>query len=227
LRIEAPQTTFVHQKVTFVATPSPAHKGRLVRYVWNFGDTERGEGATPIHHFEYPGTYVVTVESSYKGEYHTARHKVTVLPVMFSITRDSEGNIQINNDAAYEVDMGGFLLTSVDTFIIPEGTMLLPYQTLTVSREKVERGVYGVPRLYDSMRTFVAEYGDREESIPPADEPSEKISEQSSTSQDLKASVAAANIGHTQMAYIGLVGVLVIGTLGVYVRKREDDIEDL
>jgi competence ComEA-like helix-hairpin-helix protein len=215
LHIDAPDVTFVNQKTIFDV--SHHMSGSLVHYTWNFGDLSRDEGREVTHRFAYAGTYVVSVSGRHKGEDFSARHEITVLPVQFSITRSPEGDIQIHNDAAEEVDIGAFILSEVTAIVIPEGTTLLPYATLTVPREQIEAGgTYGIPRLYDAVGTLVATYTPIPETptvVPLEAQPA--------------AVVAAVPESRNTLAYAGLAAVLGIGIVGVYTRRREGDIEDL
>src|SRR5690606_36995226 len=65
LVISAPDHAFVDQVIQFNVEPLDGTNGRLVRYVWNFGDGHTANTKDPRHSYRYPGTYVVVVESYY------------------------------------------------------------------------------------------------------------------------------------------------------------------
>lgn len=46
---------------TFDATASEDTDGTIASYAWDFGDGDTGEGSTPDHVYEQPGTYAVTL----------------------------------------------------------------------------------------------------------------------------------------------------------------------
>ena len=211
--IEARDTVFVNELVSFEAVWDDDEE-RLVRYEWNFGDTGKDTGTRPEYRFSYPGTFVVVAVGRYRGDVYEARHEVTVLPPMFSLTETS-GAIQIHNDAPAEVRMGGYMLSATNTVIIPYDTVLLPYATLTIARDRI--GV-GVPRLYDVLGTLVATRTVEEE----------VVLEAFPTETQTATVVESVPEGGGNMAYIGLAAVLGIGILGVYTRRKDPlDIEDL
>ena len=43
----------------FDSTGSYDPDGKIISYIWDFGDGEKGKGATPVHTFRNPGTYTV------------------------------------------------------------------------------------------------------------------------------------------------------------------------
>jgi hypothetical protein len=158
LKIEGPIRAYVNQNVSFNANASGKGKTILnsLVYSWNFGDAETTGGESPSHRYAYPGEYVVFVGASFADLQATARQVVTVLPVTFSLTRTKTADIQINNDAKYEVDIGGFHLVGDMHVTIPQNTILLPNATLTIPRSRVEKGSQKLVALYDSLGEMVA-----------------------------------------------------------------------
>ena len=39
-----------------------------------------------------------------------SRHEITILPVEISLTKNQAGDIQVNNDSPYEIDVSGYKL---------------------------------------------------------------------------------------------------------------------
>ena len=57
----APSTPLVRMDVTFDASLSTDSDGRIVRYLWNFGDGSTDDGVVVKHEFKSFGTFVVTL----------------------------------------------------------------------------------------------------------------------------------------------------------------------
>lgn len=51
----------VHEPIRFDASASTSPNGRIVQYLWNFGDGAYGEGVVVEHAYKVGGTYVVTL----------------------------------------------------------------------------------------------------------------------------------------------------------------------
>ncbi len=57
----APSAPITRMDVTFDASLSTDSDGRIVSYLWNFGDGSRAEGAVVKHDFKNMGSFVVTL----------------------------------------------------------------------------------------------------------------------------------------------------------------------
>lgn len=132
--IDAQTVGYVHQTITYTAKPSSI--GRSLQssliYKWNFGDGTVRYGKEVSHEYAYPGTYVVTLYTSYKNQKQISRHEITVLPVAMTLTKSRFGDIQINNDSPYEIDISGYAVAGEEPFVFPEYSVLLPNQTVTL-----------------------------------------------------------------------------------------------
>ena len=137
--VDAQKIGYVNQDILF--TGKPAGIGRSLEasliYRWNFGDGSIGYGKEIGHQYAYPGTYVVTLYSSYKNQEQLTRHEITILPVAMSLTRSPMGDIQINNDSPYEIDISGYAVQGKQSFVFPHYSVLLPHQTVTIPAHKV------------------------------------------------------------------------------------------
>jgi hypothetical protein len=99
---------------------------------------------------------VVTLKSSFGRHSDTARAHIVVLPVSFSVTWTSSGLLHIHNDAKYEIDISGYTLTSGRELVFPEGTILLPNATLTLSQKQLNAKAHTPVTLSDPLGTVVA-----------------------------------------------------------------------
>lgn len=158
LSIISPEIAYVNQPVSLSVEPSGIGASLMdsLVYSWNFGDSYTGNGKEVEHTFRYPGTYVIFAEGAYARHESIARQKLTVLPVTFSITRGETGEIQIHNDAPYEIDLGGFTVRGDEEIVLPEHTILLPNATLALDRSRLEVGTEKFVALFDSKKQVVA-----------------------------------------------------------------------
>jgi hypothetical protein len=249
LGIDAPQTTYVGQNVSLVATPSGIADDLLdsVTYEWNFGDTRTGTGAETNHTYAYPGEYVVSLFGSYARHEATTRGKVTVLPVTVGLVRTDTGDIRIENNARYEVDLSGYHLSGTRTVWIPDRTILLPQATLTIASERL--GETGSATLFDA-RGGIAARIERPRAAAPvvataspvvaAPDPSFSYASDASaeapgldTAADLEpetvvesAAVADAPVPRASWPYLGLIGVMTLGIGSLLVRRRAIPVTD-
>ena len=102
-----PATTQVNQATTFRASGKGMSKGVVnsLEYRWNFGDTTAAIGREVTHRYQYPGSYIVTLLASY-GDYQASyQTTVTVLPNKLSLTKLKNGDLQLHNNAKYQVDV--------------------------------------------------------------------------------------------------------------------------
>jgi len=136
LRIAHASRAYVSQPVAFTAVPSGLGDSELrtIRYRWNFGDGTTSTERTPRHTYTHAGTYVVVAVAARAGHEAAARATLTVLPLSISLAQNSAGDLLVHNDAKYEIDLSGVVLSDgVRTFPIPEHTYLAPHATLTFS----------------------------------------------------------------------------------------------
>ena len=148
---------YEHQTIPFNVRTTGIDDGleKLVRYVWNFGDSYVGEGKNPTHAYAYPGTYVVTVTAEYKKNIQTTRHELTILPVDFSLTRTKSGDIQIHNDAKYDVDISGYTVRGSKSVTFPSHTIMASLGTVTLGGARLQAHYNEMIGLYDQKGRLV------------------------------------------------------------------------
>lgn len=156
--IIAPSRIYVKQEVSFELESSGISDPILnsLTHEWNFGDFNTASGEEVSHRFDYPGEYVVTLHSHYKAYDAYARKTVTVLPVSFSLSTSAVGDIQVRNDARYEVDLSGYSIIADGTLVFPQGTIMLPNSTITIPRARLHKGIHMPVVLSDDIGTTVA-----------------------------------------------------------------------
>jgi PKD domain/Lamin Tail Domain len=142
LKTAAQKVGYVNQPIEFSVTASGVGDTIIdsLTYQWNFGDGTTAFLKESVHSFQYPGTYIVTTHARYKRQEQLARHEITILPVSISLTTAADGSVQVNNDSPYEIDISGYTLAAEKEFVFPEYSVLLPNQTVTISRAKLGGG---------------------------------------------------------------------------------------
>lgn len=246
LTINAPEIAYVNQTIDMDVEPSGISDDLLdsVTYAWSFGDTYTAVGKEVRHTYSYPGDYVIVVDGGYARHTAMRRREITVLPVTFTISRTDKGDVQIHNDAVYEVDLSRYTLRSTESFIFPEHTILLSRKTLTVPREKVGGSALSPVALFDTSYHMVAS-----DSVPEASareplptvlgaqtttvsEQGETVGSEFSFDSDVaaplpKAEILGAAAVHASgtipntvpqnaFPYLGLIGVLSVALLALY-----------
>jgi len=96
------------------------------------------------------------VRAAYARHDQVARHEITILPVIFSVTRNDIGDIQIHNDSPYDVDASGYVVRGDKAIVFPPRTIILPRSTITIPKEKVGSEVGNMVAIYDTEHTMLA-----------------------------------------------------------------------
>ena len=159
LTVDMQDAAYVNQTVPFAVTGSGIGEAIVdsLVYTWNFGDSYTATGTKVRHAYTYPGTYVVTVNAKYARYDETIRQEIIVLPVSFSITKNDVGDIQIQNNSPYDVDMSGFVVRGDNSVTFPPKTIILPKATITIAKQRL--GLIGdherLVTLYDTKGKVV------------------------------------------------------------------------
>jgi len=167
LAVSGPTIGYVHQPLEFSVVPDGIGKTLLnsVTYTWNLGDgtTNTKTGKSLNHVFTHPGRYVVSVYGNFSRHDAEARHEVTILPVSISLTLNQSGDVQINNDAQYDIPLDGYRLRGEQMVTFSPRTYLLPQQTITIPAERL--GATHTVTLADTENAVVAVLGHRVEPV--------------------------------------------------------------
>lgn len=158
IEAEVPARAYVNQKIDLSASARGVGKTHLdsLSYQWNFGDLATAHGRQTSHAYTYPGEYVVTLKASFGRHVDTARAEIVVLPVAFSLSWSQDGLLHVHNEAKYEIDISGYVLRSVREMAFPDGTILLPQATLTLSPKQLGAPAGSVVSLFDQTGAAVA-----------------------------------------------------------------------
>jgi len=158
LEIDAQAVGYVNQAIPFVSKATGIGDTMLssLQYQWNFGDGTTAPAAKVNHAFAFPGTYVVTLHAEYKRQKQITRHDITILPVALSLTQNVRGDIQLNNDSPYEVDISGYTIQATEAFVFPQYSIILPNQTITLPRQKIADTHPAMVAVYDTSKIQLA-----------------------------------------------------------------------
>jgi hypothetical protein len=149
---------YVNQKIPLsvrIKNMSPETLRRVI-LEWNFGDSFTATGNNIEHVYNYPGNYVITVRAKHERSEEVVMHKLTILPVNFTLTISDDGDIQINNNSPYDVDLSGYKLRAAKTVWLPERTVLAAYGTITIAHERLVTNNLELIALYDASGEMVA-----------------------------------------------------------------------
>jgi len=160
LTVDAPEITFVNQKTKFTVIPKLTSMVQNLSlksliYDWNFGDAYVDGGRESEHIFSFPGSYVVTVSARVNGKEVLERKEIKVLPVSFSLTKNENGDLQINNNAPYAVDLSNYKIVGTKTVVFPENSAILPKSTVTIAKNRLLQKADELVVLYDALGNLV------------------------------------------------------------------------
>lgn len=159
IRLELPKRVFVGQSVLFESVVSGGTKWQRGGQdtVWNFGDGTMSTERRPEHIYQYPGTYIVALESTYDDETTLLTQEVIVLPMNLSLSALSSGELQITNDAVYDVEVSGMQVKTQDeTYTFPPHSFIKARGAVTLSLQLVPTTSGAVVALYDTENSVVA-----------------------------------------------------------------------
>jgi len=104
------------------------------RYLWNFGNGETGERRRVLHHYSYPGDYIVILNVS-SGKFAASdRVEIKAVPANVDISNVDSEFIELWNKGSSELTLSWWRLQAgSDRFTIPENTIVLPKKKIIFS----------------------------------------------------------------------------------------------
>lgn len=107
-----------------------------VRFHWNFGDGTTAEGASVLHHYAYPGRYLVVLEIAENRSAASDRFIVTAAPAALALETLPDGGVAIGNLSGKDLDLSRWVIRSfAREFILPEGTVVLESEALRIPQK--------------------------------------------------------------------------------------------
>lgn len=232
LRVAHAAQVSVGQPVQFVATPSGLGDSELrtLRYTFNFGDGMSSDERTPVHRYLHPGTYVVVVSAERARHEAAVRSEITVLPLALSLGVSADGALLLHNDTLFEADVSDVALrVGEETFVLPEGTYLLPRASLALYPEVTGFKSVSTAFAYAPDGDLLAHYPEEKDvpktvvraaapipevaAAPPATE------EFMASSSDVAAVSVPVEATNGNSAVLGFLGVLGLAILALYAHK--------
>lgn len=140
-------------------------KDTEARFRWSFGDGVVLHGKRVLHHFRYPGEYVVVLTVSNEATFQSASDRllVTARPALIEIVEANPTYIELHNTDQHEIDLSRWILTDGTTaFSIPENTFFLPGRSIRFSGEVTGLSKAGIDTALLYPNTLPAvEYRDK------------------------------------------------------------------
>lgn len=102
-------------------------------YTWSMGDGTKQSGQFILHAYEFPGEYIVILNTSAGGANAVSKVLVKVVSPRISVKAEPE-YIKIENLDSHELNLGSFTVeTGGSKFSVPEDTIIAPKATLRIS----------------------------------------------------------------------------------------------
>ncbi len=158
ITITGPEIIQSGQEAVFTVTPEGVGSGikNSLRYSWNFGDFYTATEQVPVHIFNHPGVYLVTVEAYYESRTARTYHEVVVVPAKLSMSFTEDGELLLHNDTEYDLNLSGFRLVGLVDLEVPAETYVLARQTVRVPVELYDRREPTLVMMYDRSGAVVA-----------------------------------------------------------------------
>src|SRR3989344_6744518 len=104
-----------------------------IRFLWNFGDGRTAEGQSVLHHFEYPGRYVVVLNIAENMDAASDKIIVTAEPAKLAFASLPDGGVVIQNNAGRDLDLSGWIVRSFGrSFVMPKDSIILAGESLRI-----------------------------------------------------------------------------------------------
>src|SRR3989344_9210735 len=106
---------------------------------WNFGDGSQGAGSIITHTYEYPGEYVVILNTSLPQSQAVARVNVKIVEPDIEIASASPEKISLMNNSNSEINLYGRALWSTEKiFLFPKDTIIKAGQNISFGSRVTE-----------------------------------------------------------------------------------------
>lgn len=108
------------------------------RFSWNFGDGQTAEGPAVLHHFDYPGRYVVVLSIANDRLAVSDHIVITAEPAALDFSVLPDGGVAIQNKARHDLDLSQWIVRASSgqfaaQFILPPHSMILSGATMRIT----------------------------------------------------------------------------------------------
>lgn len=147
-----------------------------VRFIWNFGDGATAEGPAVLHHFDYPGRYVVVVNVAEDKSAGTDEFIVTAEPAKLSFSLVQNGGVAIENRAGRNLDLSGWLIRQSGgsfavLFRLPDHSIILSGATMYITRSTLNFSATADTQLQYPNGTLALAVGQASPQAAPTSQP--------------------------------------------------------
>ncbi|MEN9621682.1 MAG: hypothetical protein RLZZ67_116 [Candidatus Parcubacteria bacterium] len=102
--------------------------------VWSLGDGTEQTGDRVSHVYEFPGDYIVVLNSSLGNSSAVTKVKVRILDPQVGLALSGEHSVEIKNELNSELNIGGWILeTASKRFIVPRDTLIAKKSAIKIS----------------------------------------------------------------------------------------------
>ena len=138
------QRAFVDFPVRFSGSSTGLYNEPLpnATYRWNFGDGSVSANQFPVHVYDFPGEYVVTLEVFWSTYHERDRLSVVVSIPEVEITEvisGTKGYVRLTNQSLREMDISGWVLAAhgntPTVFVFPPNSIILPKKSFILSNK--------------------------------------------------------------------------------------------
>lgn len=108
------------------------------RFSWNFGDGQTAEGPAVLHHYDYPGRYVVVLSIANDRLAVSDHVIVTAEPAALDFSILPDGGVAIQNNAHHDLDLSQWIVRASSAqmaaqFILPEHSLILAGASMRIN----------------------------------------------------------------------------------------------
>ncbi len=130
-----PRIGFVGSPMEFVAKVKQfKNSTSSIDHRWSFGDGESKYGTGVSHIYNFPGDYIVILNSSSRNTQAVSKVLVKVLVPQISISSVGSDYIELFNSSDYESNIGGMILqTAKSRNVIAKDTLIAPHTSIRIS----------------------------------------------------------------------------------------------
>lgn len=101
-------------------------------FKWNFGDGNEAYGDTVAHAYEYPGDYVVVLNTVLSQGQAVARTNVRIIEPDIGVTLATPARIELKNNSKFEISLfGRALWVGGSAFVFPQDTIIKAGQSIS------------------------------------------------------------------------------------------------
>jgi hypothetical protein len=106
------------------------------KYLWTFGDGSSDTGEKTDHVYKYKGNYNLVLNGDCGSAKSVSRSEVSIVDIDLVLAQTDSNDVSITNKSEYEINLGGWKLTSLQkTYSFPVDTILAPKQEIVFPKE--------------------------------------------------------------------------------------------